>query len=283
MQIYQNMDIGTAKATPEERNRVPHHLVDFLSPTTSYSAEDYRADALDAIKDITSRGRRALFVGGTGLYIETIRRGVAKDSPPENKEVRARLFSYAEEFGIDALWQRLFEVDRESAEKIHKNNVKRVIRALEIYEVSGMTKTHFDEISKSEGGLSLGIITLDFHNRELLYERVNRRVDEMIRAGLVVEVENLYSLGLLLPNTTAYQAIGYKEILEAILGKCSFDEAVENLKMSSRRYAKRQLTWFRHTEGAVTVYLDDESGKIKEYDELLFEVQNIVKNLLFEK
>lgn len=263
MQIYKRMDIGTAKATAEERARVPHHMIDFLSPSENYSAEDYRRDAVMVAGDISARGKLPLFVGGTGLYIDTVMRG-EMSSPPSDSVVRRRLMDIAERDGADILWDRLVAIDPLCAEKMHKNNIRRVVRALEIYEVSGRTKSYYDELSKTAGSdIRIGMITLDFHNRDNLYRRVDSRVDAMLAEGLLDEVRSLYNDGLLMPEYTASQAIGYKEVVSYLRGECTLDEARELLKMSSRRYAKRQLTWFRHEEGVLRLYLDGEDGIMK--------------------
>ena len=282
MQIYKHMDIGTAKATADERARVPHHMIDFLSPSESYSAEDYRADAMRVLADVESRGRLPLFVGGTGLYMDTVIRGTELSSPPSSEELRERLLESAvTDEEREALWQRLLEIDPESANKTHKNNVRRVVRALEIYELTGKTKTYFDELSRTvTPDLEVGMITLDFHNRDNLYSRVDMRVDQMIDEGLLDEVKSLYDSGILVENTTAAQAIGYKEIKLYLDGECSLDEAVELLKLSTRRYAKRQLTWFRHNKDAKRLYIDREDGAMKSKDELLTELYAMAHELM---
>ena len=285
MQIYKRMDIGTAKATEEERARVPHHMIDFLEPDVSYSAEDYRADAMRVLRDIESRGKLPLFVGGTGLYMDTIIRGSEISSPPSSDELKERLLASAvTDEEREALWQRLNEIDPESAEKTHKNNVRRVVRALEIYELTGKTKTYFDKLSKSSApDVKVGMITLDFHNRDNLYSRVDLRVDQMLEEGLLDEVKMLYSEGLLDKGTTAAQAIGYKEFISYLEGECTLDEAADQLKLSTRRYAKRQLTWFRHNEDALRLYIDREDGAMKDKDELLEELYALADRLLENK
>lgn len=282
MQIYRGMDIGTAKATAEERASAPHHMLDVVSPREAYSAEDYRADALKCAREVASRDRLPLFVGGTGLYLDTLIRGSNPLSPPSDAEVRARLMERASaEGGAHALWLRLSEVDPESAEKIHENNIRRVVRALEIYELTGKTKTHFDALSKTDAkDITLRHVTLDFHNRELLYARVNERVDIMIAEGLVDEVRGLYEAGLLDGDTTASQAIGYKEIVSHLRGELTLDGAIELIKLSSRRYAKRQLTWFRHHEDAVRLYVDDENGVPLPREQLIGEAVRIFRTLV---
>ena len=272
MQIYRGMDIGTAKATPEERVRARHHMIDILEPSDVYSAEDYKRDAMAVALDITERGRLPIFVGGTGLYIDTVMRGEVQ-SPPSDTALRERLMAIAEtEEGRIALWKRLSEIDPESAEGNHYNNARRVVRALEIYELTGKTKSYFDELSRSvSADVDVKMITLDVHDRETLYKRVDMRVDEMMREGLLSEVEELYRAGMLKPEYTSSQAIGYKEIIAYLRGECTLAEAVELIKLSSRRYAKRQLTWFRHERDAYRLYIDDESGRIRRADEMLRE------------
>ena len=273
MQIYRRMDIGTAKATASERARVPHHLIDIVEPSEQYSAEDYRRDALIAAKDIISRGKIPLFVGGTGLYIDTVMRAAGDGSPESDPELRRELMSLAEREGREALWKRLAEVDPESAERTHMNNLRRVIRALEIYELSGKPKSYFDALSKErEPDARVFMITLDFHDRENLYRRVGARVDAMMEEGLLSEVEALYRAGLLRPEYTSAQAIGYKEMIGCLEGKCTLPEAVEQIKLSTRRYAKRQLTWFRHEREREVLFVDGEDGKMKSREQLIAEV-----------
>ena len=281
MQIYKGMDIGTAKATKEERARAPHHLIDFLSPLESYSAENYRADAIDVAKNIISRGKIPLFVGGTGLYIDTVKRGAAPDSPESDPEYRERILSSLKtDEDIHALWERLKSVDPESAEKIHENNVKRVIRALEIYDKTGKPKSQLDKESLTyQSEVFVGMITIDFLDRENLYRRVDMRVDMMMEEGLLSEVESLYRGGLL-SGGTASQAIGYKELVDYIEGRCTLAEAVENLKLASRKYAKRQLTWFRHEKDARVIYADLPSGSMKSSEEMLSEALSIADGFM---
>lgn len=282
MQIYKGMNIGTAKATAEEQARVKHHLIDFLDPRESYSVERYRTDAMCAIRDVHSRGRLPMLVGGTGLYVSALVRGSLEDSPESSPEFRESLLSLAEsDSGKEELWQRLLSVDPESAEKIHKNNVKRVIRALEIYEATGRRKSELDrETRTAHTEVCVGMITLDFHSRDTLYSRVDKRVDIMMEEGLLSEVEGLYREGMLLPETTAAQAIGYKELIEYIEGRSSLDCAVESIKLATRRYAKRQLTWFRHVEGAKRIFADSDGGSMKGEEELLSEALSLYGELL---
>ncbi len=282
MQIYKEMDIGTAKATAEERAAVPHHLIDFLSPKEDFSAEEYRKMALAVAGNISARGRIPMFVGGTGLYIDTVMRPSQTEVPESSREYRDRIMeSIKNDDDVLCLWQRLLAVDPESAEAIHKNNVRRVIRALEIYDATGKPKSYFDKLSRlGSSEISVGMITLDFHNRENLYQRVDTRVDMMIKDGLLREVEGLFNDGLLCPDTTASQAIGYKELVGVLEGKKSLDVAIEEIKQFSRNYAKRQLTWFRHTEDAINVFVDTEDKGIRKKQDVLKECIDIFSSAL---
>ena len=279
MQIYRGMDVGTAKATPDERALVPHHLIDILEPGEDFSAERYRTLALAAAEDITSRGRLPMFVGGTGLYIDTVMRCGA-DSPESDPEYRAELMRGADtEQGRIALWERLNGVDPECAATVHYNNVKRVIRALEIFDRTGRTKSELDKESRARAGdIAVGMITIDFHDRECLYRRVDIRVDAMLREGLLEEARSLYERGLL--RGTAAAAIGYKELLGYIRGEQELDAAVEELKLATRRYAKRQITWFRHETDAYRLFADDESGRLRSTEELILEATGAAKRFI---
>ena len=282
MQIYQGMDIGTAKATSEERERVPHHLIDFLPPSENYSVELYREAAVRCAEEIASRGKTPLFVGGTGLYIDSLMRSEVNSTPGSDPEYReAILASIKDDNDVRALWERLREVDPESAEAIHQNNIKRVIRALEIYDKTGRKKSELDKESKDfNPEIFVGMITIDFHDRENLYRRVDERVDVMMREGLLDEVKALHTSGVL--GHTASQAIGYKELIEYLDGKVTLDDAVEKLKLASRRYAKRQLTWFRHERDARIIFADCEDGRMKTAGEMLQEALAYCKELDFE-
>lgn len=277
MQIYKGMDVGTAKATAEERARIPHHLIDFLDPRESFSAQSYSEMATEAARDITERGRLPLFVGGTGLYLDTLMRGSGNDAPEADPEYRERLLYIARsDGGAEKLWERLRQVDPDSAATIHKNNVKRVIRALEIFDATGMPKSLLDARSRErEPEIAVRLLTLDFHERENLYRRVDARVDVMMAEGLLEEARALYDGGMLSSESTAAQAIGYKELAEYFAGRRTLSEAVEDIKLASRRYAKRQLTWFRHERERLVLFVDREDGTMKDGGELLSEAIDI--------
>ena len=276
MQIYKGMDIGTAKATEQEQAVAPHHMIDVITPDLSFSAADYKKMAMPIAKDIYERGKLPLFVGGTGLYLDTIKRSFEGSAPQSSPEYRDNILKSikCEEDKI-ALWQRLRSVDEQSAEQIHYNNVKRVIRAIEIYDTTGRPKSYFDQMASSPSEeISIAHVTLDFHNRGTLYARIDKRVDEMIEAGLFDEVMSLLSLGFLSADTTASGAIGYKEIISGLAEGLSTEAIADNIKQASRNYAKRQLTWFRHSKDAAVVFVDDEAGNIRPFDEIYSELKH---------
>lgn len=251
MQIYKYMDIGTAKPTAKECADVPHHMIDFLDPNEDYSVADFVSRARGCIGDIISRGKLPVLCGGTGLYIDSVLNQIEYPEGMRDDKYRAELWEIAEKDGNEAIHNMLKEVDEVAAESIHPNNTKRVIRALEICKTSGMTKTEADKLAVKTPIYEAEIIGLNMQ-RERLYERINRRVDIMMEQGLLDEVKRLERMGVR-RNSTAMQAIGYKELLLYIDGKCSLDEAVEKIKLESRRYAKRQLTWFRRNKGIVWI------------------------------
>ena len=255
MQIYRGMDIGTAKPTEEEKCGIPHHLIDIVDPCEPFSAADYAPLAKAAAADILARGKLPIFCGGTGLYLDAVLTETDYADADTDPALRASLLDDAEKYGPDALWQRLYAVDPDAAAAIHKNNVKRVARALEIYLTSGVTKTEWDARSRlRESPYDAVILALD-RPREALYARIDERVDAMVREGLFTEVETLLRQGLN-PESCAMQAIGYKEVVEALSGKCSAEQAVDAIKQNSRRYAKRQLTWLRRDTGAQRIAWD---------------------------
>jgi len=245
MQVYRGMNIGTAKPTEEELARIRHHLIDVAEPHEAFSCADYVSMAQDAVDSITARGALPILCGGTGLYLDALLRGGFTAETKVDSAVRERLLAEARELGNAALHARLAEVDPESAAAIHENNVKRVIRALEIYESTGMTKTEVDRLSQQwESPYDAVVIGLRYPDREILYSRIHTRVDRMLDEGLLDETRALRETGVFAENHTAAQAIGYKELLAYLDGTQSLDGAVEDLKTATRRYAKRQMTWF---------------------------------------
>ena len=245
MQIYRRMNIGTAKPTDEELSRVKHHMIDIAEPWESFSCADYARLADDAINDIVSRGKIPIVCGGTGLYLDSLLRGGLPEIADSDEEYRAELCALLEREGTEKLHAMLEAVDPESAEAIHMNNTKRVMRALEIYHTSGRKKSELDkENSRIDGKYQPLAVGLFYPDRSVLYDRIDKRVDIMISEGLLDEVRALESEGVFERSKTASGAIGYKELLGFIHGEASLEEAVDNLKMATRRYAKRQCTWF---------------------------------------
>ena len=265
MQVYRGMDIGTAKATEEEQARAVHHLIDILDPNEPFSAAEYARLAEEAAIEIASRGKTPIFCGGTGLYLvagRTARHG----EPMESDEAfRREMHALAEREGNEALHARLFAVDPVSAEAIHPNNVKRVVRALEIYHLTGKPKSESDKAASLENPhLAICNLFLDFSDRALLYRRIDTRVDMMVQMGLFEETARLLKEGKLLPGTTAAAAIGYKECLSHLRGEATREEALADLKNATHHYAKRQKTWFSakpHVRIAA-----DENGEMREGD-----------------
>ena len=253
MQIYRGMDIGTAKVAAEEMRGVPHHLIDIASPEEEFSCADYASMAKAAIKDIASRGKLPVFCGGTGLYLDSVLKNTEFSAAGKDDEYRERL---EREFTPEALHRLLREADPESAAAIHPNNVKRVIRALEIFHVTGRRKSEWDAESRlAEPPYESVILGLNYRLRETLYSRIDRRVDIMMDGGLTDEVRRLDTPEF--RGSTASQGIGYKEILSYLDGRCSLDGAVELIKQYSRNYAKRQLTWFGKNKDIKWIYPDD--------------------------
>ena len=258
MQIYRGMDIGTAKPTEAELARVPHHMIDIADPRESFSVASFVAGAKTALADIEARGKTAILCGGTGLYQDSLVYGTEFGELEADEAYRDELAEFANTHGNAALHAILAEKDPEAAEKIHMNNVKRVIRALEIIKGSGMTKTEWDRRAKQNAkALPAVMLGLNYRDREKLYARIDKRVDIMMEQGLFDEVKRLYEAGLLSEGSTAYDAIGYKEMLACVRGEESPSAAAEKIKLATRHYAKRQLTWFLRNKDINWLYPDD--------------------------
>lgn len=253
MQIYKNMDIATAKPTPEELSQARHHLIGFLDPGEEFSVAKYKKVATDAIDDILSRGKLPVVVGGTGLYVDTLIKNT-EFLDYEKSDIRIELEKRAENEGIEALLEELKTVDPMTAERLHINDSKRIIRALEVYHSTGKTITHQCELSHlNESKYRFCIIGLTAQDRQYLYDRINLRVDLMIQEGLIEEAKQFFALKL---GSTAKQAIGYKELMPYLDGLISLEAAADKLKMETRRYAKRQLTWFRRNDSIKWLLID---------------------------
>lgn len=257
MQVYRGMDIGTAKIRPSETLGIPHHMLDCAGPEEAYSVARYCSEAAACCDDILSRGRIPVITGGTGLYIDSLLSGRDFSETEEDKSVREELSARYDSEGGEAMLEELRSVDPERAAILHPSDRRRIVRALEVYRLTGMTITRHDELTRAVPPRydALRIIT-GFRNREALYARINERVDIMVREGLFDEVSALIRAGVP-AGCTSMQAIGYKEAVLALEGKITEAEAIELIKMNSRRYAKRQLTWFNRSENAFRVYRDD--------------------------
>lgn len=266
MQIYKDMEIGTAKVTPEEAQGIKHYLVDFVTPDKRYSVSNFKSDSESAIEEILSNGKTPIVVGGTGLYINSLIYGIDYPEMDFDLDYRNSLMEKAEtEEGLKELYEEAMKIDSEAMKTISQNDKKRITRILEIFKETGMTKTEQD-LKSRENGIKYDfrkfIITWD---REKLYERINLRVDIMLKQGLIDEVKAWREKYEKFP--TAMQAIGYKEVIEYLDEKISYEEMVEKIKQETRHYAKRQLTWFRKNNDYT--WLNGEDGNEKNVDIIL--------------
>lgn len=247
MQIYDEMQIGTAKPDEEEMQGIKHYLIGNVAPTKRYSVLEYKTDAIQAIEEIIQKRKMPIIVGGTGLYVNSLIYGIDYPEIETDLKYRAELEKTAEEKGLGYLYNKALEIDKEAMKNISPNDQKRILRVLEIYKETGKTKTQLEIESRKNGiPYDYKVFALNMP-REILYDRINRRVDIMIEKGLIEEVKKLYKkYGEKL--TTSMQGIGYKEVVEYLNGNCTKEEMIEKIKMETRRYAKRQLTWFRKIE-----------------------------------
>ncbi len=246
MQIYKDMDIGTAKPTIEEMDGIKHYLVGFVSPESRYSVADFKKDATKAIEEILAKGKIPIVVGGTGLYIDSLIYGIDYNEVHVDLEYRKYLEHIIDEKGLQYLYDKAKKIDEEAMKKISANDRKRICRVLEIYKSTGKTKTQMEiESRKKDLKYDFRVFAINM-DRAVLYDRINRRVDLMIEAGLIDEVRCLIEKYPIMP--TAMQGLGYKEVVEYFNNKYSKDEMIEEIKQESRRYAKRQLTWFRRNK-----------------------------------
>lgn len=271
MQVYKGMQIATAKPTLEEMDGVKHHLIDFLEPGDSFSVADYVRLAHDAIREISDRGAIPLVCGGTGLYINSLIDNVSFDDTCSSTEIRQELLQLAHEKGNGYLLEMLREFDPETAEKLHENNLNRIIRAIEVYKVTGITMTETVKNSKLiESPYDVCMIGINYADRQRLYDRVNLRVDMMLDDGLLEEAGRVLGDDSL---KTSYQAIGYKELSPYFKGESTLDDCVEKLKLETRHYAKRQLTWFRRDERINWIYPDE----CENFDEFVCKALDIIE------
>ena len=264
MLVYKGLDVGTAKPTIDERNGVKHHLIDVVSPKESFSVSDYEAKALPIVENLLLQGKTPIICGGTGFYINSILYKLSYGGTPENLEVRNKFFELSKTKGAEYVYNELKKVDEETANKLHKNDLVRVIRALEIFYATGKKKS--EQQDKLIPRYDYTAVTID-HDRETLYNRINERVDVMINNGLINEVKSLIDKGVTIENQ-CMQGIGYKEVYDAIL-RNDFDGLSDLIKLNSRHYAKRQITFFKKLEN-----LNYLKGNLEELTEKALELFN---------
>ena len=254
MQIYKDMNIGTAKITNQEMQGIKHYLIDFISPEQRYSVSSFKKDAEDAIEKILSNGKTPIIVGGTGLYIDSLIYGIEFQDEKIDTKYREELNKIAEIEGLEKLYKKAQKIDPEAMAKISANDKKRIIRVLEIYHKTGKTKTEQEKKSrKNEVKYNYKVFAITIP-REKLYERINKRVDQMLEQGLIEEVEKILEKYSYFP--TAMQGLGYKEVIEYLENKITKEEMIEKIKKETRHYAKRQITWFKKNKE--TIWLDGE-------------------------
>ena len=255
MQIYKDMDIGTAKPTKEEMQGIKHYLVDFVEPNNRYSVADFKQDAEKAIEEILKNGKVPIIVGGTGLYVDSLIYGIEYQDIKFDEKYRKELENRVEQEGLESLYNEAKKIDPQAMEKISSNDQKRILRVLEIYKATGKNKTEQEAESRKNGvkyDYKVFAINMD---REKLYERINKRVDIMIEQGLIQEVQDLLKKYDEFP--TAMQGLGYKEVVEYLQGNISKEEMIDKVKMETRRYAKRQNTWFKKNKQTIWIEPQD--------------------------
>lgn len=269
MQIYKDMYIGTAKPTIEEMQGIKHYMLDFVSPDERYSVADYKKQAKQAIREIIEKGKVPIVVGGTGLYVDSLIYEIEYQNIEFDEKYRKQLEERSKKEGLEVLYNEAKKIDPEAITKISPNDKKRILRILEIYNATGKNKTEQEKESrKNEVEFDYKVYAISW-DREKLYDRINQRVDIMIDQGLIEEVQKIYSKYNKFP--TAMQGLGYKEVLEYLEGKCNKQEMIDKIKQETRRYAKRQLTWFRKNKQ--TIWLDGQE-KIQNNIEIILEGLN---------
>ena len=262
MQIYKDMDIGTAKPSMEERKKIEHYMIDIINPDERYSVADFKCEAMKCIEKIVKKGKVPIVVGGTGLYIDSIYYGIEYNEIKTDLVYREKLEEIAKKEGLEKLYEKALEIDPIAIKKISKNDKKRIIRVLEIYHETGKTKTEQEaESIKKEKQYDYKIIAIDM-DRKQLYERINKRVDMMIDQGLIEEVEKILKKYNTFP--TAMQGLGYKEVVKYINNEYTKEEMIEKIKMESRRYAKRQITWFKRNKDIIWLNSSDKEKQMME-------------------
>ena len=255
MQIYKEMNVGTAKPTKEQMQNIQHHLIGIVSVSENFNVAEFVDLANECISKITEKGKLPIVCGGTGLYVDSLLNGIDFSKNEVDFDLRRSLQKMVNQGKVSKLYDELKEIDPGYAARVHPNNEKRVIRAIEFYKTNGITMTEQKRLSLlKEPKYDANIIGITYKNRDILYDRINKRVDLMMKKGLLDEARKLYKMQL---SNTAKGAIGYKELFEYFDGKCTLEESVENIKRSSRRYAKRQLTWFRKNDKINWIYKDE--------------------------
>ena len=251
MQIYKYMDIGTAKPSEEEKEGIQHYLLDFVEPNQRYSVAEFKKDAESAIEEILAKGKTPIVVGGTGLYVDSLIYGIEYQDIELDEKYRKELEERVEKEGLEKLYEEAQKIDPQAMEKISINDQKRILRVLEIYKATGKNKTEQEIESRKKGvKYDYKVFAINWE-RQLLYERINKRVDIMIEQGLIEEVEELLKKYDIFP--TAMQGLGYKEVVEYLQGITTKEEMIEKLKMETRRYAKRQITWFKKNKQTIWI------------------------------
>lgn len=269
IQVYKGMDIGSAKITKEEMDGVKHYLIDVLEPTKDFNVATFKEMAVAAMEEIYSNGKIPIITGGTGFYIQAVLYDIDFTKTQADGSYRASLETFAKEHGVEALHDKLKEVDEQAAKEIHPNNVKRVIRALEFYKESGgkQISKHNEEERQKSSPYQFAYLVLN-KDRQVLYKQIEKRIDMMLEAGLVDEVKHLKEMGCT-KEMVSMQGLGYKEILAYLNGECTLDEAIYLLKRDTRRFAKRQLTWFRRERDVDFINKDEYSSESEVLDKIL--------------
>ncbi len=255
MQIYKGLDVATAKPTLDEMDGIPHHLISIVDMNTKFSVADYVALAKEKIDEVISRGKLPILVGGTGLYINSLIDNVSFDNAETDGSIRQSLTEEMEKQGVEVLYERLKQIDPETAEIVPVQNTIRIIRALEIYELTGTKFSEYKKMNKgNDSPYNLCMIGLNYQDREKLYDRINLRVSIMVENGMLEECKEVFDNEKL---GTAYQAIGYKELVPYFQGNTDLETCLDKIRLNSRRYAKRQLTWFRRDDRINWIYMDE--------------------------
>ena len=276
MQIYKLMDIGTAKVTDDEMKDIPHHLIDIIDPDEEYTVSDYQRDATNLIAILNKKNKLPIVVGGTGLYINSLVYKLNFAKVPPNEDIRDKYESLADKYGNEYIYEKLSSIDPDSSKKIHIKDKKRIIRALEIFELTGKTMSEYNKnFRKETDNYNLLMICLNM-DRAKLYERINQRVDIMIEKGLIKEVEHILNQGYS-EDLISLQGIGYKEIIAYLNNKLTLEEAIDKIKQGSRNYAKRQLTWFRRDKRIKWINVDEYNN----LNDLSSYMQEYINNIFY--